>query len=84
MTTLWRHKKTGDVYVTLLQTALLERDLTPVVVYAKLPKGTEPGWQQGMMLPPPYWVRPVDEFLDGRFQQLTDEEAEKHRARSTA
>jgi hypothetical protein len=49
----WCHKKTGGFY-TVLHACLNEADLKPMVVYRDNVKGT-------------IWVRPVSEFLDGRF-----------------
>lgn len=72
MRPLWSHMKTGDVYAIVGPTVLQESTLTPMVVYAKHPGKNH---QAGMMLPGPYWSRPVDEFLDGRFRQLTEDEA---------
>lgn len=54
--TLWRHRKTGHTYRVVL-VALNEADLTPVVIYERV----EPGERSTP------WVRPVTEFLDGRF-----------------
>lgn len=71
MQPLWKHQKTGDVYAIILPAVLHESTLTPMVVYAKHPGKNH---HAGMMLPTPYWSRPVDEFLDGRFQQLTKQE----------
>lgn len=49
----WRHRKTGGLYEELHR-ALVERDLTPVVVY----RG-----EDGQV-----WVRPAKQFDDGRFE----------------
>ena len=51
--TRWRHRKSGDVYEELHR-GLIERDLTPVVVY----RG-----EDGRV-----WVRPARQFDDGRFE----------------
>ena len=71
MQPFWMHVRTEDVCVITMPVALLESNLTPMVVYAKHPGKNH---QQGMMLPGPFWCRPVDEFLDGRFRQLTEPE----------
>lgn len=56
----WRHKKRGSTYVVmdvaLLQTDKPVTDMTPMVVYMA---------GDGTM-----WVRPKDEFLDGRFEEI--------------
>ncbi len=53
---VWRHKKTGGLYVTE-HVALLEATLDPVVIYRSMKDGTR-------------WVRPAREFCDGRFEVL--------------
>ncbi|QDP65321.1 MAG: hypothetical protein Unbinned200contig1000_61 [Prokaryotic dsDNA virus sp.] len=50
----WVHKKTGKMYV-ILHHGLLESSLEPVVIYQQEDGG-------------PVWVRPAEEFFDGRFQ----------------
>lgn len=55
----WRHLKTGHIY-DLKTIGLLEKDLTPVIVY------------QSRVWPNQVWVRPATEFLDGRFETFTD------------
>lgn len=52
---LWRHIKTGGVYVVMCP-AVIETDAVPAVAYA-IANG------DGTV-----WVRPVTEFLDGRFE----------------
>ena len=54
---VWQHKKGGRYRV--LTVAINEADLKPVVVY----QSTDPNNT-------PIWVRPVEEFLDGRFKAL--------------
>lgn len=49
----WQHVKTGGIY-TELHRACLEADLTEVVVYQSAHTGE-------------IWVRPLAEFMDGRF-----------------
>lgn len=58
----WRHKKTGTVY-WVLSVGLLEADLTPHVVY------TEDCVDES-----PLRLRPVVEFLDGRFEPYVPED----------
>ena len=60
---VYRHRK-GGLYRVIAR-GLLERDLTPVVVYRALSDGT-------------YWVRPAEEFDDGRFEAL-DKMEDDHR-----
>lgn len=52
----WIHAKTKKAY-TILDYAINEADMTPVVVY-RLRDGTGP-----------VWIRTCDEFFDGRFSQ---------------
>lgn len=51
---LWTHKKTGGRYVVLFP-AMIEATMEPAVCYASASSGM-------------IWVRPVKEFLDGRFE----------------
>ena len=53
---VWTHVKTGGRYVILLQCVLLDLGAVPAVAYT-----SEKPDQ-------PVWVRPVSEFLDGRFE----------------
>lgn len=48
----WTHVKSGGQYV-VLHPVVIENGLVPAVAYSK--RGG------------PIWVRPVEEFLDGRF-----------------
>ncbi len=52
------HPKSGHRYV-VESVGLLEADLTPVVVYREI---------QAKGFPGRVWVRPVEEFCDGRFR----------------
>ena len=54
----WRHLKTGDVY-EVRGVALTSCGLDPVVIYS---------CTNGMR---PAFTRPASEFLDGRFERLT-------------
>lgn len=54
---LYLHRKSGHRYEVTGQ-AILEKDLTPVVLYHREGSGG------------PVWVRPLDEFMDGRFTLL--------------
>jgi len=58
--TIWRHEKTKNTYEIIASHALIEGTLEPVVVYREV--GGEG----------PAWVRPLWEFLDGRFTRLPD------------
>lgn len=55
---LYRHKKTGNTYQVIM-TATLERTMEKVVVYAA---------RKGNLVE--RWVRPIDEFCDGRFEPV--------------
>lgn len=50
---VWRHKKTGGLYVVLFA-CVIEADWSPGLVYQNVNGG-------------PLIVRPTDQFLDGRF-----------------
>lgn len=54
----YRHKKSGGTY-QLLMLATIEATMTPAVVYGARSKDG-----------PVRWVRPVDEFCDGRFEPV--------------
>lgn len=55
---LWRHRKTDTIY-TVKGLALLESDLSLVLSYKEL--GTSNI----------HWIRPLSEFLDGRFERVS-------------
>lgn len=55
---IWKHVKTNALY-TVKDVVVIESDLTLAVSYNKL-----------TVSPPFNWVRPLDEFLDGRFERL--------------
>lgn len=67
---LYRHKKTGGIYVHLTN-AHIEADKTFVAVYRRV------GATQDDLA----WVRPIDEFHD-RFELLTRQEVERSLAGS--
>lgn len=50
----WRHKKTGNMY-RIVRFGIIEKTLSPAVIYEPL---EEPG---------ALFVRPCEEFFDGRF-----------------
>lgn len=52
---LWRHRK-GGLYA-VVRGAVIEGTLTPAVAYASVLAGPSS----------PLWIRPLEEFLDGRF-----------------
>ena len=54
-----RHKKTGTVY-RVIGPARIEATLEAAVIYVRADG-------EG-----PYWVRPIREFIDGRFEQVRD------------
>ena len=53
----YRHKKTGNLYRVLHADARIEATNTEAVVY------TRADFETGIV-----WVRPLTEFLDGRFE----------------
>jgi len=57
----WKHKKTGGIYTLLYDQATWEADLNDVVVYRALSDGR-------------IWVRPTEEFFDGRFEMVEVED----------
>lgn len=54
---LWRHLKTDTLY-TVKDIAVIESDLTFAVSYTRLGDTSRL-----------HWIRPLDEFLDGRFKR---------------
>lgn len=58
---IWQHVKSGGLYRVETDTALIEVDLTPAVIYRSLLDGQ-------------IWVRPAAEFFDGRFRNLAGDE----------
>lgn len=54
---LWKHRKSGGVY-RIVGHALIENDVTPAIIYESL------SGDAGL------WVRPADEFQDGRFAKV--------------
>ena len=55
---IWKHVKTNTLY-TVKDIVVVESDLTLVVSYSKL-----------TVSPQFNWIRPLDEFLDGRFERI--------------
>lgn len=53
---IWKHKKTGGIY-QFEQECRIEATNTPAVMYRSLETGIS-------------WVRPLYEFLDGRFEKI--------------
>ncbi len=61
---VWRHEKSGGFYVVLGQ-CRIEATNTPAVRYMPVDGGTE-------------WVRPEDEFMDGRFVRICEMRANRN------
>ncbi|MBS0193221.1 MAG: DUF1653 domain-containing protein [Proteobacteria bacterium] len=59
MRELYRHVKTGGIYEVLCN-ATVEKDGTLAIVYKNAKTGER-------------WIRPADEFNDGRFERAQDE-----------
>lgn len=57
--TRWRHRNGGEY--TVIGVGRIEADLSPVVVYRDHKLGR-------------VWVRPLAEFEDGRFEQVSEED----------
>jgi len=57
METLWQHRKTGGVY-RIVEFCVVEKGLVPAVAY-------RPQSYEG-----PVFIRPCEEFFDGRFKQI--------------
>lgn len=55
---IWRHLRTENLY-TVKDIVVRENDLTVCVSYQNLMIGSQV-----------HWIRPLDEFLDGRFVKL--------------
>ena len=55
---LWRHLKTNTLY-TVKDVVVVESDLSLAVSYTQLKDRSRI-----------HWLRPVDEFLDGRFERV--------------
>lgn len=69
---VWRHKKTGGLYV-ILTTAYVEADMTHSVVYERLGyDGADAATRR--------FVRPSEEFFDGRFEEVKLPKADAGRA----
>ena len=62
---IWWHRKTGGLYRILTTRATNESDLKRVTVYESLFDGA-------------IWVRPEEEFFDGRFINLSIDEVTSH------
>lgn len=55
----WKHKRTGGTYRVILGDVVREKDGTVCVIYARVGE-TKPKWE-----------RPLAEFMDGRFEEVT-------------
>lgn len=53
---IWQHRKSGGLY-TIIGECLIEASMTPAVIYKSLFGGQ-------------VWVRPKEEFHDGRFVNI--------------
>lgn len=58
---IWLHVKSGGLYMILCDTALLEANMSEVIIYKSLWDGS-------------IWVRPSSEFHDGRFRNINVDE----------
>jgi plasmid stabilization system protein ParE len=68
---VWKHRTRGSVYDELfrgtLQMSGTRHDMASVIVYRSVSDGS-------------IWVRKVSEFMDGRFEEVTNGEAEQKEA----
>lgn len=55
---IWKHLKTGGLY-RVLDHVFIEATAEPAVLYISMDDGRK-------------WVRPTKEFLDGRFEKVSD------------
>jgi hypothetical protein len=55
--TIWRHKARGTTYMVVVE-GTREANMEPCVAYVALMDGK-------------VWLRPTEEFLDGRFEAVT-------------
>ncbi len=58
---LYRHKKTGGLYIVMAglnEDVFIEATATPAIIYKSLQDDK-------------IWVRPISEFLDGRFEEVS-------------
>lgn len=62
---LYRHCKTGSTYV-VITTGRIEKDLSKAVVYGAY----DPVLLGVTSNPNHIWIRPLDEFCDGRFEEV--------------
>lgn len=62
---IWQHKKTENLYL-VKDLVVLESDLQIAVAYSGVTENTRL-----------IWVRPLAEFMDGRFEQVVLYEGEK-------
>jgi hypothetical protein len=61
---VYRHQKTGGLYIVIEWDVYIEASRTKAVVYRNLCNGGT-------------WVRPYEEFMDGRFKCLSRDELRK-------
>lgn len=68
---VWKHRARGSVYDEVfrgtLQMSGTTHDMAPVIVYRSVSDGS-------------IWVRKVSEFMDGRFEEVTNGEADQEEA----
>lgn len=57
MTNIWRHKKTGGLYIILEDDLTIEATMERAVCYVSIHDNRK-------------WIRPHSEFHDGRFEVL--------------
>lgn len=61
MSNIWRHKKTGDLYTVVDDNFTIEKTMEQGVLYQNLGNHRK-------------WVRPYEEFHDGRFEKFSESE----------
>jgi len=61
MTNIWRHKKSGGLYTIIDEESFIESTMQRATIYRSLHDNRS-------------WIRPKDEFHDGRFEVMNSME----------
>ena len=72
---VFKHIKSGHLYKVLYDDAIIEKTMTPAVVYQRIEE-----LAKGLKLTTgPWWIRPKDEFFDGRFVHIPEDDVTNDR-----